>query len=85
MPLVAVGSQAANLSWSALVVGAIAAVMLGALQFVGHHRLVARVLAKASLADIPGATVVAVYYVGVVVVVTGTASAVLAQYLARTW
>ena len=83
MPLVAVGSQAANLSWSALAVGAMVAFVLGVLQFVGHHRLVACISAKASLAGTPAATVVAVYYVAIVVI--GTANAALAQYVARTW
>lgn len=82
-PLAAVGVQASKLSWSALAVGGLVALVLGELQFVGHHRFVARLCDRHPLVGLPPAAVVTVYYVAIVA--GGIACALLTQIVARAW
>ena len=82
-PLAAVASQASQLSASALAVGGLVALVLGVLQFVGHHRIAARIPAKEPRAGVPATIGVGIYYIAILV--GGIFSAAVAQNVARAW
>ena len=82
-PLAAVVADATRLRASALAVGVLVALVLGVLQFVGHHRIAARIAAKEPLAGVPAAIGVGIYYI--TILVGGICSAAVAQNVARAW
>lgn len=82
-PLATVAAQASQWNASAIAVGVLIALLLGVAQFVGHHRIAARIPVKETLAGVPAAIAVAVYYVAILV--GGIFSAAVAQSIARAW
>lgn len=82
-PLAAVVADATQLRASALAVGVLVALVLGVLQFAGHHRIAARIAAKETLASVPAAIGVGIYYIAILV--GGIFSAAVAQSVARAW
>jgi len=82
-PLAAIAADATRLSASALAVGVSVAVILGVLQFVGHHRFAARLCDRHTVGGLPAAAVMTTYYVAILS--GGIACALLTQSVARAW